>query len=249
MPGPVERLPNLIIAGAQKSGTTWLHHTLKKSAHFQQPDVKELDFFNQRDFADHMDEYAAHFPPGAAETYLYESSPNYFKPARGGMNISANIARTLATPETIVLLRDPIERYLSAYVHNMAAGRAPYAEIVDAVTDDFKMLTRGEYARTLDDWLEHLPDTRLYLYDDLADKPALVARVMNDLRVENDLPDDDLEFDVNTATQKQNKNGWKAKPRLSADARARLTDFYAADVDRLQSMIGRDLSHWLDRSS
>lgn len=243
------RVPNLIIAGAQKAGTTWLHHTLKKSAHFQESDVKELDFFNQGDFVDRLEEYAAHFPEDSDARYIYESSPNYFRPATAGMNVSANIARTLEAPEVIVLFRDPVDRYLSAYVHHMGAGRFAYAEEIDDVTDDYMMLTRGEYARALDDWLEHLPDTRVYLYDDLADKPALVTRVTNDLRVENDVPTGELEFDVNTAAQKKNKNGWDKTPRLSADARARLADFYAADVDRLQSVIGRDLSHWLDRTS
>jgi hypothetical protein len=36
-------------------------------------------------------------------------------------------------------------------------------------------------------------------------------------------------------------------PPLSDDARARLADFYAHDVEQLAGMLGRDLSHWLSR--
>lgn len=239
------RLPNLIIAGQQKSGTTWLHHTLKKSSHFQEPDKKELDFFNQRDFAGRLDEYAAHFPEEATETYLYESSPNYFQPPDEGRNVAANIAHTLESPEIIVLFRNPVDRYQSAYVHHMGAGRFPYAEQIDDLSDKYLMLTRGKYAMLLESWLEQLPKTRMYLYDDLRDKPALIERVMRDLRVENDIPDDQLEFSVNTASAKQRKNNWPVAPTLSDDARSRLMDIYAPEVERLQAMIGRDLSHWL----
>lgn len=240
-----QRLPNLIIAGAQKAGTTWLHHALKGSAQLQRPDKKELNFFYKPDFENRLDEYAAHFPQDSDAEYFYESSPNYLQPVTPDRDVPGNIARTLATPAVILLFRDPVDRYESCYIHHIAAGRRPFVAEIDELTDDFLMTTRGRYATLLEQWLEKLPQTRLHLYDDLSDKRALIGTVMRDLGLDDDIDDASLEIAVNTAGQKLKRNGWPEMPRLTGELRARLEDLYAPEVERLQGMIGRDLSHWL----
>lgn len=233
------------MAGAQKAGTTWLHHTLKKSAQLLAPPTKELDYFLSGAYADRLDDYAAQFPDEPSATYLFESSPNYFRAPRPEHNVAERIAQTLPGVEVILLFRDPIERYESAYIHHTAAGRIPYAPVIEEVRDELGLVALGRYAATLEPWLEHLPQTRCYLYDDLQDKPALVARVMSDLRLDNDIPTRDLDIQVNTAGQKKDLSGWDETPRLSRRIRAELAELYAPDVARLQALIGRDLSHWL----
>ena len=42
-------LPNFLIVGSQKSGTSWLHRSLGRSKHIFASQVKELNFFNQAD--------------------------------------------------------------------------------------------------------------------------------------------------------------------------------------------------------
>ncbi|WP_197517457.1 sulfotransferase domain-containing protein [Microbacterium karelineae] len=242
-----ERLPNLIIAGAQKAGTTWLHHVLKTSAHLQNPDTKELNFFYREDFADCLDEYAAHFPQESDAAYFYESSPNYLQPVTTERDVPGNIARTLDAPAVILLFRDPIDRYESCYIHHIAAGRIPYEPEITELSDDYLLTTRGRYATLLEQWLEQLPQTRSHLYDDLDDKPALVHRVMGELGLDNDIEEAALEIQVNTAGQKLKQNNWPEMPRLASGLRERLRDIYAPEVERLQRMIGRDLSHWLAR--
>ncbi|WP_197517458.1 sulfotransferase family protein [Microbacterium karelineae] len=238
-------LPNLIIAGTQESGTTWLHHTLKMSAHFQPPDNKELDFFLGRDCAERLDAYSAHFEANAEARYTYESSPNYYRPVIESEDVPSRIASVLGEPEIIVLFRDPVERYESAFIHHMHAGRFPYSETIDQVEDAHRMLQLGEYARITERWLERFPNIHFHLYDDLQDKPALIDAVMNELGVENDIPVDELEFEVNSAAMKQSGRKWEAMPALSESARSRLIEHYAPEVERLQALIGRDLSHWL----
>src|SRR5690554_2031360 len=67
--------PNLLIVGAQKCGTTWLHQALDKSDYFQGSRPKELNFWNRRKGAN-FDEYRSHFRRGKSVTcYWYESTP------------------------------------------------------------------------------------------------------------------------------------------------------------------------------
>nr|WP_268866049.1 sulfotransferase domain-containing protein [Microbacterium sp. ZXX196] len=238
-------MPNLIIGGAQKAGTTWLHHALKASAQLQKSDTKELNYFNRPGHAERLEEYAARFPQDSDAAYFYESSPNYLRPPSPESNVARNIATTLDRPAVLLLFRDPVDRYESAYVHHIAAGRREYTAEIDVVDTEFYMVDFGRYGTLLEAWQEWLPQTRTYLYDDLQDKPALIRRVMNDIGLDNDIDPEGLEFQVNAASVKQKRNGWPAVPRLTPAVRAQLSELYAPEVEKLQAILGRDLSHWL----
>ncbi len=120
-------LPDYLICGAQRGGTTSLHRMLA-----QHPDVvspafhKGVHFFDTAaHYARGMDWYRGHFPvrkladrrvpSGRARTG--ESSPYYvFHPLA-----PERIARDLPGARLVVLLRDPVERAWSA--HKQETGR------------------------------------------------------------------------------------------------------------------------------
>lgn len=123
------RLPDFVILGAQKAGTTslaaWLarHH-----ACFIAPE-KEVHYFDLG-LAKGEAWYRSRFAGAPWRARAGEATPYYlFHPA-----CAARIARTLPAAKLVVLLRDPVERAISGYFHAVRFGREPLAidEAMDA---------------------------------------------------------------------------------------------------------------------
>lgn len=247
---PVLDRPNLLIAGSQKSGTTWLHQSLDKSSAIFGSKVKELDYFNKPKCHRPalLAEYLEHFPEQPGVRYYMESTPHYFRIPRGDVDTAANVRDLLVDPKIIVILRQPVKRYASAYVHHMMRGRREYTPTITEITDDFGMVTLGRYAQNLEHWLGYFPDIKVVFHDDLVSDPTgLIDDVMAYLGLANDIPPKALEFRVNDKSVKMRKKGfdWDVLPTLADDTAAELQELYRPDIERLAEMTGRDLSSWL----
>jgi hypothetical protein len=242
-------LPNLIIAGAQKGGTTWLHHALSKSDRVLASKPKELGFFNRRDSLEpeRIAWYESHFPATDGVTYYLESTPHYFRIPKGDRDTARNLAHVLDDPRVIVILRHPVERYLSAYTHHMRKGRREYAQVIDELTDDHGMMTLGMYAASLEHWRQYVTDIKVLFHDDLKDDPVgLMQGLMTHLGLAMDLTAEDLDFRTNDKRAKSKKAKLAAGvfPTLSLSAATALMEHYDQDMRRLEELVGRDLSHW-----
>ena len=114
-------LPNLIVAGVPKAGSTSLHMYLSKHPDICGSYTKEINFFSplHRGHDLHpLSEYAGHFSHAAGERYRLESSPGYLY----GRGIANGIRETLGEDvRIIVVLRNPVERVMSFY--NRAVGQ------------------------------------------------------------------------------------------------------------------------------
>jgi hypothetical protein len=248
---PLGRLPNLMIVGAQKSGTTWLHRALGKSAQVFSTDVKELTHFNQRDALDEdrLREYRGNFPVWSDAAYLMESTPHYFRVPNhdGDVDVAANIDAVLPDVRLVVMLRNPVDRYESAYIHHMMQQRIDYVEEITEVTDYMSMVSLGNYATILRHWQDRFPDIHVIVYDDVvADPSAVVDGVFEWLEIDRDVSDDDLMFRTNDKQRKNKRlENWDVMPRLSQAARDELRAVYADEVRDLSAMLGRDLTGWL----
>ena len=111
-----ERLPNLIIAGVGKAGTTSLFWYLSQHPGICASDVKEIQFFTPLSEGDGvlppLSDYARHFAAWIDQPYRLEASPQYF---HGGKPIVDAMRETLDRPRVIVMFRDPVERLWSQY--------------------------------------------------------------------------------------------------------------------------------------
>lgn len=240
--------PNLIIAGCQKSGTTWLHASLKLSGQVFGSKTKELNFFNQLDFESKSSEYLKNFPDTPGAIYYMESTPHYFQAPSGRVDIANNINNYLENPKIVVVFRNPVERYQSAYIHHIMQGRLPYTEVIEEFTDEHKLLSLGCYADALLHWRRVFPDLGVFFYDDLsADRVAFFEKIMDFLGLQNDVAKEQLDFRINDKSIKRRRLDveWPSMPYISEGLRAQLANNYSNDVNRLQDMTGRDLQHWL----
>lgn len=109
-------LPNLVIIGAMKSATSSLHYYLDHHPQIFMSKIKELDFFLiEKNWNKGIEWYDSHF---ANDMQIAgESSPNYTK-YPGFTGVPERMHSILPKAKLIYVLRDPIERIISHYIHN-----------------------------------------------------------------------------------------------------------------------------------
>jgi hypothetical protein len=183
----MNRLPTFIIAGAQKSGTTTLHHYLKAhSSVYIPPHPQELHFFDiEENFEKGVDWYQRHFmDAGTEHVAVGQTSPLYIYEPRA----ASRMAQLLPKVSLIFILRNPVDRAYSHYWHQLKKGRETRS-FEDALAQEpariaegfeqwrhFSYADRGRYARQLEEYLRYFPREQmlLLLTEDLSQAPAAV---------------------------------------------------------------------------
>lgn len=111
-------LPNFIVPGAQKSGTTALRIYLA-----QHPDIyvasKEIHFFDDdRNFSNGREWYEKFFENWNGEKAIGEKTPEYLYDEK----VPERIYKVLPNVKLIFVLRNPVDRAYSHYWHNIRSG-------------------------------------------------------------------------------------------------------------------------------
>jgi hypothetical protein len=169
-------LPNLIVIGGLKCGTTSLHHYLSLHPEVSMSRPKELNFFvAELNWELGTEWYASHFDRDAA--VRGESSPHYTNLPR-----FASVAERMHSviPETriVYMVRDPIDRMLSHYLHNAGAGYEPRG-VEQALGDpESSYLSRSRYAMQAEPYLAAFGDERVSIIsrEELRDDRAATMR-------------------------------------------------------------------------
>ncbi len=155
-------MPNLIVIGAQKCGTTSLHYYLGLHPEIFMAGEKELNYFVEEfNWGKGIDWYRSHFRESAG--ILGESSPAYsHDPEYQG--VPERMHATIPEAKLIYILRDPIERILSHYMHSWASGKEdrPLAEALEDV-ESSPYVSRSMYYRQLEQYLPYFPDSRILI--------------------------------------------------------------------------------------
>jgi hypothetical protein len=208
-------LPNFLVIGAGRAGTTSVHHYLRQHPDIFIPERKAPSFFycvanpasgslerrlsTRSHFVDDPSAYEALFDGCTGERAIGEVSPVYL----ASTGVAQRVADRLPDVRIIALLRDPIERVHSRYVARRRDGleRRSFAALVEAERsqplelDDTAgtYLASGFVSHVLRPYLDLIPPQRVgcYLYDDLRRDPAaLVADVLRFLDVDPLVPID-----------------------------------------------------------
>ncbi|BCB90822.1 sulfotransferase family protein [Phytohabitans suffuscus] len=180
-------LPGFLVIGGQRCGTTSLHSYLAAHPQVRAASGKELQYFSLH-YGRGERWYRGHFPPASPGTVCFEASPLYlFHPLAPG-----RAAATLPSGRYVALLRDPVERAWSHYLHTRSYGQEPL-DFADALAAEpsrtaspeglrrYSYAARGRYAEQLERWFAHVPRERLHVVrsEDLyADPAAVYAKVL-----------------------------------------------------------------------
>jgi hypothetical protein len=135
-------LPDFIVIGAQKSGTTSLHNYLSQHPQLAASWVKEVHYFDgglspgEDTFKNGPAWYRAHFPLAIRQNRqrkIFETSPLYlFNPL-----VPERLAALIPTIKLVVLLRNPTERAISHWFHEQHFG-CEFLPIMAALEEEEK---------------------------------------------------------------------------------------------------------------
>ncbi len=247
-------LPNLVVIGAMKCGTTALHRLLDKHPQIAMSDPKELNFFfgpvdatggkqsgmspakaeqlgwTRGNWHRGVEWYAHHFPPAAVRG---ESSPGYTSPDHP--EVAARMAAVLPTARLVYLVRDPIDRALSQYRHHVAEGteRRPVGEAL--LDPSSQYVARGLYYERLRPFLAHYDRASITVVrqEQLRARPGATLRSLH--RVLG------LRRDQHGWNDLDRVDEWRPPltPRhavLDESLHARLKETFAADGQRLREL-------------
>ncbi len=255
--GRAHLLPDFIIIGAARSGTTHLLGQL--NAH---PNVlacpRETHFFDTHRYTYGLSWYRLRFPPNKARREAYalglhpvltgESSPSYLSHP----NAPARVARGVPEARLLVLLRDPTARAAShwAWCLRQCGETRSFREAVEAEigtaddgaglriprdkrVNDPLVVRRGIYQPQLERWFTHIGRDRILVIQSerwFRDPPAVMAEVCDFL----DLPRQD-----HLPRVMRNRN--KPHDPYDPEVLDRLRDFYRPHNAALAEYLGMDL--------
>jgi hypothetical protein len=199
-------MPNFLLLGTMKSGTTSLYYQLKQHPQIYMSPVKAPDFFalegRKWDFngpkgqatanywtsqhkTTNIEEFRTLFQGVSDEIAIGEASPSYlYRP-----EAPSRIKHYIPEAKLIAMLRNPADRAYSGYCYARLAGREPLNDFAQALRAEEERIQNGY------DWLYHYKSfgfyytqlkryyemfepeqIRVYLYDDLKDEPIGVVR-------------------------------------------------------------------------
>jgi hypothetical protein len=289
-------MPNFLIVGAMKSGTTALYYYLEQHPDVYMSPVKEPNFFSQgpenaAGAVTHIGAYRDLFGGVSGETAIGEASHSYLYEPRA----AAEIKRFIPGAKLIAILRNPVDRAYSHFLHMVRNGTEPLDDFAQALQEDevrvhsertFQdYIGRGLYYNQLKRYFGTFPreQVRVYLYEDLSGAPiSTVQDAFRFLEVDDSfVPDVSLQRNVsgypkyNTLdrvlrSQSRVKHAlkiylparlrWRLSqafddlktrnlvepPPIQPEVRRQLIEVYREDVLKVQELIHRDLSGWLE---
>lgn len=175
-----DSLPNFLIVGAMRSGTTFLSHHL--ASH---PDVffaprKEIHFFDFN-FEKGIEWYKKQFSGAKGQKVVGEGTQTYMYISE----VPARIAAVLPDVKLILILRNPVDRAYSHYWHNRTRS-VETLDFREAILNEpgrlggnpierarFSYVDRGRYVYQLRRLCDHFPRQALHviLFEDMKKNP------------------------------------------------------------------------------
>jgi len=231
-------LPDFLIVGAAKSGTTSLYYYLNRHPSIFMPEIKEPWFFS---FKDHppaysspeplhhvvwkLEDYIRLFAPAHESQWLGEASPSYLYTSdttiRNIRDVYGDVWQKL---KIIIILRPPSERAWSQYLHfhKWFMEPLPFPEAIDPgiirqrmdegwnIFYDYRGF--GEYDRQVRAFIDSFPHVRIYLYEELRqDALAVVRDILQFLEIPGA-----ADYSPSNISQIFNKSGTARNPFMAA---------------------------------
>ena len=263
-------LPDFILIGAARAGTTWISKNLGEHPEIFIPRKKELHFFDSQ-YPKGLEFYESFFRNVGTASAIGEATPAYLHVEP----VAARIKEHLSDVKLIVSLRNPIDRLYSRYWN----ARGHYSEnkglsFEEKLKQKPAFIAEGFYVDHLRRYLDLFPREQflILLFDDLIADPAkFMARMYRYIGVSDDFASLLLGHQMNASADqklvvKSRSLFWAGKalrrvgchnvarrlelknvaklPSMSSNTKGWLNDVYRDKNRQLEELIDRDLSHW-----
>ena len=243
-------LPDFLILGAPKAGTTSLFEIVCRHPQVMRSLYKEVHFFD-RNFELGLDWYRAHFPlerrKRRASAITGEASPSYL----GRRHMAERVKSVIPGARFIAVLRNPIDRAYSSYHHFVRYGqehrsfeesipqsssqfRAEEAPVsphrADTRSPDRSYLRGGLYHQQLQRWFSLFPQEQFLILEfeeAFRDLRPTMERICSHLSISR----------WETAAQER-RNVGHYQP-MDPAVREKLRQFYEPHNENLYALLGR----------
>ena len=162
-----------------KGGTSTLFRYLSDHPDIEPSSRKETNFFATTDcFSKGLNWYESLYEKNNAQ-YSFEASPNYTK-RHVSPGVAERMYSVLPNIKLIYLLRDPIERTLSHYIHNYACGSESrsFSEVIKDTGDGNNYIQTSKYYFQIQAFLEYYSEKQIFMIESetLRKDPVMVLR-------------------------------------------------------------------------
>lgn len=248
-------LPDFLVAGAMKAGTTTLWAMLNQHPEIYVTRPKELHYFD-RHFDRGADWYSEQFTPAAGERVIGEATPIYMTDPVYHQRMHS----TLPNARILVILREPSARAYSHYWMQRDKGSEPFETFEEGLAAEderwndspqrrakwrFAYVRRGYYAEQLRG-LEALygrPAMHVMIFEEFLANPQSSMRAVFDFLGVDTAKADSVELEH----RKSSRGSRKAKrgyPPMAPETRARLQAGFAPHNAGLEDWLGREVTAW-----
>lgn len=248
------RLPDFIIGGAPRSGTTWLYELLDRhpDVHMAKPLAPEPKFFLRDDeYAKGLKYYADRWFAGVdAAKMAGEKSTDYLESA----DAASRIARDLPHVKLLFILREPVSRAYSNYCWSKMNGLEkedfPTALRLEEqrerelpekwkFTRPFSYFSRGLYADLLEAYFNRFMEQQILVtrFEDIIERPSTLADTVQRFIGVTPRPQDAEALGVINPSEHDEAG-------LALDVRRDLAARYAEPNRRLAALLGPSFPIW-----
>ena len=247
-------LPDFVVIGAQKSGTTTFYRDLIRHPHIGRSTKKEVHFFDHN-FDEGLGWYMAHFPApemkDGLRTITGEASPYYLAHSLAPERAS----KVVPQAKLISLLRNPVDRAYSHYQHAVRYGRDPlsFEDAIEAEEERMReererilaehgfiptipgrrsYLARGVYVDQLLEWNKFFDQDQMLALkaeDYFGDPPGSMKTVLDFLGLPEWEPEE---------PKVKNQGGYTE--RMKPETREKLREYFEPYNQRLYEYLGKD---------
>jgi Sulfotransferase domain len=237
----VGALPDFVIIGAQKCGTTAFYGLLTRHPNVEPAAVRELHYFDRPNrFEKGTDWYRQCFPPpqwkNGRRSITGEKTPYYlFHPP-----VPKRMAEVIPRVRLIVLLRNPVDRAYSQYHHDtrtmQVSKRTAPRTFEEAIEQqDSSYLSRGIYVDQLLRWFEYFSKEQMLILksEDFFEHPVETLKVVLTFL---DLPD----WQPEASELQQRRHTGTYKQKMDPSTRRRLEAYFEPYNQRLYECLDVD---------
>lgn len=293
-------LPNFLVVGATRAGTSALYSYLEQHPQIYVPEIKEPGFFmlegttlknpySTTNFAIYdLDTYQSLFDGVEPHHIAVGEATTGYLSSEG---VPQRIQHYSPDAKLFAILRNPIERAYSEWQLLVRAGREKLSfeeacrkEVMTPLTDlpwnpdEIKYIRKGMYYAHLKRFYDTFDASQItvFLHEEwLNDQQETLRTIFNTLGVDETFQgEEQMEHNVGgipknalaykvvfgsdrvkkigkmiipTKRRKQIRKAFlnRSKEGLTPEIRRELVEVYRSDVESLEGLIGRDLSHWL----
>lgn len=148
-------LPNFIIIGVSKCGTTTLYNSLKNHPQIFVSQPKEPNYFNKTiNYRSTRGEYEKLFEHAGSFPFRGESSVGYTNPSRIHF-VPKRIHEAIPDCKLIFMVRHPIKRLESEWKMRLRLNNTANPDFLEELQYNIKMYNHGLYWETLSQYLEY----------------------------------------------------------------------------------------------